>query len=282
MWSVNRPHRSALDAFSVSISRVRNPDLRTRLSASSASIVNSANLYSQTATAQTLHTFPEQQIVGLVTGDELIKNYTQRFAGKKGPARHIYNEIISLPAGDRCPYCDQRDVSTLDHVLPKAHYPVLSVTPDNLVGSCSECNKKKDDTRPALAVETFLHPYFENISGQRWLMAEVIEIQPCAIVFFATPPLPPVWSIELADRLQRQFTLLELAKLYSSQAGREISDIRAGLSKHFDAGGEIAVRRELTHQWDSRLQNQLNSWKTALYEALKDSDWYCSGGFRSE
>ena len=150
------------------------------------------------------------------------------------------------------------------------HCTLVAVTPDNLVGSCGECNKKKDDFRPAVAADTFLHPYFENISGQRWLMAEVVETQPCAVVFFASPP--QVWPVELGGRLQRQFTLLELAKLYGSQAGREISDIRAGLSSHFDAEGELAVRRELTHQWNSRLQNQLNSWKTALYEALKDSD----------
>jgi len=25
----------------------------------------------------------------------------------------------------------------------------------------------------------------------------------------------------------------------------------------------------------------LNSWESALYQALADSDWYCSGGFNN-
>jgi hypothetical protein len=280
MWSVNRPARTAEEAFSTSISRVRNPGTKLSLQNISPQISTAAAAYSTTAMHRALHTFPAAPNVGAVPGDELVKTYTQRFAGKKGPGRHIYDEIKSLPKGDRCPYCDQRDVSTLDHVLPKAHYPILAVTPDNLVGSCGECNKAKDDYQPATAADTFLHPYFENISAEQWLKAVVIETIPCTVRFFPSPPLH--WEPELRQRLLMQFEVLGLAKLYGSQAAREISDIRVGLHTHFLSGGQFAVQSELAHQWASRRQNQINSWKTALYEALKDSIWFCSGGYQGE
>jgi 5-methylcytosine-specific restriction endonuclease McrA len=280
MWSVNRPARTAAEAFSVSVSRVRNPAARQNLQNISPQIVTAAAIYSTTAIHRTLHMFPAQQNVGVILGNELVKTYTQRFAGKKGPGRYIYDEIKALPKGDRCPYCDQRDVSTLDHVLPKAHYPILAVTPDNLVGSCVECNKAKDDHQPATSVDTFLHPYFEDISQEQWLKASVVEELPCAVRFSAIPPLH--WNADLRQRLIRQFQALDLAKLYGSQAAREMSDIRASLHHHFAAGGQASVRSELIHQWDSRRLNQTNSWRTALYESLKDSVWFCSGGFQHE
>ena len=277
MWSVSRPSRPALETFRKSISRVRNADLKSRLQAIEPNIAQAAASYATSAAALNLHTFPALPTVGEVTRDELVSNYTQRFAGKKGPARFIYDEIKALPSGDRCPYCDQRDVATLDHVLAKAHYPALAVAPDNLVGSCTECNKVKGDAPPASQEEVFLHPYFEDISAQRWLWAQVVETAPCSVRFY--PIAPDGWTPLLFTRLVGQFELLELAKLYGSQAAREVSDIREGLSRHFDTGGMIAVRNELTHQWQSRIHNQLNSWKTALYEALCVSDWFCNGGF---
>jgi hypothetical protein len=123
-----------------------------------------------------------------------------------------------------------------------------------------------------------LHPYFENISAEQWLKATVLETTPCTIRFFPDPPQH--WGQELQQRLLRQFEVLGLAKLYGSQAGREISDIRAGLHRHFVSGGQNDVQSELAHQWNSRRQNQINSWKTALYEALKDSEWFCAGGYQ--
>ena len=278
MWSVSRPVRPASEAFSISVRKVRDADLKSRMQSSLLAIETAANAYVASVTSENLHNFPAEPNVGNVTGDELVTNYTQRFAGKKGPARFIYDEIKALPSGDRCPYCDQRDIATLDHILAKAHYPALAVAPDNLVGSCSECNKVKGDTPPNSLAEVPLHPYFENVSGERWLWAHVNEAAPCSVSFFVV--VPAVWPPILGTRLVRQFQLFGLDALYGSQAAREISDIREGLSRHFAVGGTIAVRSELNHQWQSRIQNQLNSWKTALYEALTISDWFCGGGFQ--
>jgi hypothetical protein len=83
----------------------------------------------------------------------------------------------------------------------------------------------------------------------------------------------------LNARIAYQFGLLGLANLYSSQAARETTDIRQNLQRHFDFGGVTAVRAELEFQWESRRANLINSWQTATYEALAESDWFCDGGF---
>ncbi len=40
-----------------------------------------------------------------------------------------------------------------------------------------------------------------------------------------------------------------------------------------------AVRHELIRQWQSRREHRLNSWQTAMYNAIAHDDWFCGGGF---
>lgn len=132
---------------------------------------------------------------------------------------------------------------------------------------------------PKTARDVVLHPYFDDITGTQWLKASVVHQNPCAITFHVDAPF--TWDAVLTARAEGQFRLFGLATLYSSEAAREIANIKHNLQRHFDAGGESAVRLELTHQWKSRRTNSLNSWQTAMYEAISHDPWFCSGGFCS-
>ena len=277
MWPVERPQIDAGQTFSTCICRIRDADLKNRLSAILQNVEQAAVDHHTKALVNQLYQIQQIQNVGAVTKDEMVANYDFRMAKKGQPGRPIYDEIKLLPTDDRCPYCDQRLISTLDHFLPKGRYPLFAVTPINLIGSCADCNKLKTETAPASGESTFIHPYYDDVSGEQWLFAEVVETAPAALVFSSRSV--EVWSDELNNRVTLQFELLDLARLYGSQAAREITDIRHNLQMHHDAGGEAAVRSELQLQWDSRRANRLNSWQTATYQALSLSDWYCGGGF---
>jgi hypothetical protein len=278
MWAVERPPFDAGETFNICISRVRNLGLRERLRRVRGDIVAAAAEYEQRAQTQSLNMIPaSRSVAGIVTSNEMVNVYEQRMAGKSGPGRAIYDTIKLLPKGDRCPFCDQRNISTLDHILPKALYPSLTVTPHNLVGACMECNKVKLDIAPKTQEEVILHPYFDDITGDRWLTAEVVPQNPCAIVFNIHPP--PGWDNVTEARARRQFALFRLSYLYSSEAARELANIRYNLQMHFRAGGIAAVRHELIRQWKSRRSNRANSWQTAMYEAISHDDWFCNGGF---
>jgi hypothetical protein len=182
-----------------------------------------------------------------------------------------------LPENDTCPFCGHRDVSTLDHVLPKADYPAFAVTPVNLVGSCGDCNKLKLAAVPSCASDTLLHPYFDAASDRQWLSARVVVGPMAAVTFYVLQVAE--FDASLNARIAHQFRVLGLAKLYSSQAAREMAGIRANLMRHRDSGGAAAVRLELRHRFESRQASQINSWQTATYQALSQSDWFCDGGF---
>jgi hypothetical protein len=278
MWTVERPLFDAGETFKICISRIRDVELHKRLVSVHATIAAASSDYEQKANACSLNLIATSESVdGVITKAEMVKIYDQRMAGKGGPGRPIYDQIKLLPKGDRCPFCDQRNVSTLDHILPKTLYPSLAVTPLNLVGACMECNKIKLSKAPKNADEVILHPYFDDITAVRWLAAQVVRQSPCAIVFDIARP--ESWDDTTYVRARSQFTLLELPSLYSSEAARELANIRHNLQTHFEAGGATAVQHELVRQWRSRRTNRLNSWQTAMYEAIAQDSWFVGGGF---
>jgi hypothetical protein len=171
----------------------------------------------------TLHTLPNSDGVGgCVTTLEMVRLYDWRFARKGSPGRAIYDAIFS--AANRCPLCGHGTVSTLDHHLPKTQYPALAVTPLNLVPACSDCNKNKINFVPVSSADETLHPYFDDVEDDTWLVAKVIEVAPAALRFRVQAPA--YWSAILAERVRRHFRMLNLSHLYGAQSATEISNIR--------------------------------------------------------
>ena len=277
MWRVEKPEMDVGETFTTCISRVRDSVTKRRLTAILPDIEAAAADYVDKAENGGLHLIPQQKVIGAVPGNEMIKIYDGRMAKKGQPGRPIYDQIKLLPENDRCPFCDHRNISTVDHILPKTRYPIFAVTPVNLVGCCADCNKVKRDVIPTSAFDIVLHPYFDEVTDQQWLVANVVERTPVALTFHVAEV--DEWDDVLNARVVHQFELLRLANLYSSQAARETTDIRQNLQRHFDSSGSDTVRVELKYQWESRQGNRINSWQTATYEALAESDWFCGGGF---
>lgn len=277
MLKLDHPAHSAEDAFAACISRVRTPALRARLVSATQSIVDASHAYEIAAKAQTLDQIVREPLVdGIVTTAEMEAVYTDRMAKQNTPGRPIYDDIFAAAKG-RCPLCAHRAVTTLDHHLPKAHYPALAVAPLNLVPSCSDCNKAKLARVPHSPEDVSFHPYFDDVDGERWLFAEVLEVAPASIRFRVEPPA--VWGALLAERVRRHFRGLNLSALYGSEAAEELLNIRHLLATIHATGEADEVRSYLEEHAESCLAGRLNGWRGATYEAWAESDWFCDGGF---
>jgi hypothetical protein len=193
------------------------------------------------------------------------------------PGRPIYEKIFNAPMHLRCPLCNVGTVKTLDHHLPKAKYPSLAVTPNNLVPSCTWCQGEKKTDSPATVGEQTIHPYYDDFESEVWLHAEVVQSAPAAFRYFVKPPVAWVGIIE--QRLNFHLVTFNLLFLYSTNAGSELSGIRARLDRLLKAGGSQAVRGHLMEEAESREDEFKNSWKAAMYRAAASSDWFCNGGF---
>ena len=279
MWKVKRPTNQAGPTFMTCISRVKNADLKRRLEQIEPNIIQAETEYIYAAETSSLNTVaPTDTVADVVTNDEMVKVYDNRMVKANSPGRIIYDELINAASHSRCPFCGHLPVSTLDHVLPKRLYSTLTVTPVNLVPSCGDCNKAKSSATPASSEEVFLHPYFDDIETDRWLYAAVKEQKPASLYFYVSAP--GGWNNTLRERVQNHFDTLNIDRLYRSQSAEELINIRHQLGMIFDAGGEAAVRNHLQDAAETRITAHLNSWRSATYEALALSNWFCNEGFR--
>lgn len=272
------PSQDPGQVYQTCISKVRSKALKKSLESIKPTIVQEANAYIVKASAGQLYTLsPHATVGGIVDTDDMIKVYTGRMAKKGAPGREIYDKILLAPAHGTCPFCGHRKVSTVDHYLPKAEFPVFVVTPANLVPSCTDCNKAKGDQVPSTEDEQIIHPYFDDVDTETWLVAKVIEETPPGIKFLVNSPTN--WPRSRAHRVQHQFDLFGLAQLYSSNAAEELENIKHTMTGLLNSVGANGVREHLMMLADSRKSARTNSWQAALYTALAENDWYCTGGF---
>jgi hypothetical protein len=279
MWTVRLPQLDPGQTFETCIGGMRDAELQQRLQSATPLITQASVDYEVAANSNLFHTIPPGNEVGSVSAKEMSKLYDSRMVPTRSPGRVAYDLLLSAPRHGICPLCGVRTVSTLDHYLPKARYPAYAVNPLNLVAACQDCNKAKLNKIPATSSEETLHPYFDNIDNERWLMAEVVNTAPAVLRFFVQGPT--TWSPILASRVQYQFEMLRHSKSYPLHAASELASIRTGLMKLLAAGGQVAVSKQLTERAQSCKADRLNSWRTATYEALAASDWFCSGGLQA-
>lgn len=290
MMPLPRPAVSTREAYLACISRVRDATAKEAYEGATEAIETAALTFEQHATTRKLHLLkpsdfqPEKEGLGVslkITSEDLtVKLYERRMVPIGSPGRWVYDQIRLAAPNDVCPLCGIRKVSTLDHYLPRAQFAALSVTPLNLVPACFDCNRYKHDGAPQREEEQTLSPYFEDVSGVQWLRGEVEEGKPATVLFSVGEP--PEWPRTLIERVKYHFQVFKLGELYSHHATSDISSIRRLLRQLAKMQGADGVRNYLNSCAASAREQNLNSWKGAMYEALATNEWYCSGGFDAQ
>jgi hypothetical protein len=77
--------------------------------------------------------------------------------------------------------------------------------------------------------EVALHPYYDDLGDDVWLVARVVERRPTALRFGVE--VPAAWSPVMAARVLHHFRSLGLAALYASEAAEELINIRHSSSR---------------------------------------------------
>lgn len=273
------------EVYQTCVNSITDENLRNRLNLLTNYIGVAAADYQQRAAAKQFYTIPQNNCgnddiaLGSVTKTELKNVYSTHMVGQKKPARAIYDLLKSKAPLGRCPFCGIGHVSTLDHYLPKAKYPQLSVVPLNLVPSCKDCNTEKSTAVASTAEAQSLHPYFDhqNFISEQWLFAEIICPAPVTIRFFVQAP--EHWDEISKARVQAHFRGFKLDSRYSVEAGYQVSCLREMLSQ-YERLSPDEIRQMLAIKADGYAKLHRNSWETAMYQVLSASDWYCEGGFR--
>lgn len=278
MLKVPKPTLLSADVYDDCIGVFQDAAIHARLDACKPLIAAAEAEFEAKITRGEIYTIAHERVVnGNVTKDELKKVYSDQMVKSK-TGRVYYDTLIKAAKGDLCPLCAQRDVTTLDHYLPKAKYPRLSVVPVNLVPACKDCNTGKLTSYPRTPEEETIHPYYDDIESDQWLEARINRTTPLSITFYVTHV--PGWPSLLFERTKNHFISYKLDMLYATQAGRELTARKLLYTTTYHSGaGNAGIKKLLHDESVSRGQININSWQSALYRCLANDDWFCDGGF---
>jgi len=253
---------------------IRDSDLSDRLTRACGEVTGAEEAYLLKGRLGTIYQTIATTHAGEVHVTEMSKIYDGSLAKRGTAPRRRYYDLIKASAPYRiCPFCSHMTVSTLDHYLPKAKHPQLALTPANLIPSCSDCNKWKSTRQGETATDEILHPYFDVVDDDTWLFGNIVPGNPPGMTFYAKPP--DGWPNTTKLRVMSHFNALRLGELFSSQAGRLISNIRSRMAELFREDGPSGVREHLKAEARSYRKNGNNIWEVAAFEALSRSDYFC-------
>lgn len=278
MKRLNLPHIQASDTVRACAAGITIADRAQALVDALPTIQQSEAEYLELGpTGQLYRIAPSDSVTPAINAKLMGVIYKSHFARQGSPSRPLYDQIKMAPEFGACPLCGQRIVATIDHYLPQTGFPTLNLIPVNLIPACSDCNKRKLASVPTSAESQMLHPYFDDLGDERWLVADIQPSAPPTVSFTIRPARE--WDAVLTARVRNHFQVMGLGELYVAQAASELADISYALEEIGAAGGAEGIHTHLNGQFRSRLARDPNSWKTALYEGLRDSDWFCAEGY---
>lgn len=253
------------------VERIRDTNLQNNVYKNITSFISRAENYKELAGEGKLFEI-DAELKDNFTYEDMIFLYGKL---RDSPHARVYYDYLLCTSID-CPYCGVQLSASLDHYLPKKHYPMYSIDPINLVPCCSDCNSKKSEHKQTEGEETF-HPYFDKLSKKQFLYAKAIEIENnIGFLFYLQKPDDLTDSEFL--KISNHFETLNLQSLYSVLASKEIHTQIYELKKLYQLGGEVEVAKCLEDNYFTNLHVGVNSWKTSLYEGLRRDEWFCSSG----
>ncbi|WP_186134481.1 HNH endonuclease [Burkholderia gladioli] len=227
------------------------------------------------------HGHREDLIAGDLSKGVMMDLYDEGVVKSSGRPRDIYDKLLVAAQG-RCPYCAEIGTArTLDHYLPKARFPALSVHPSNLIPACRDCNTDAGAGFPTSLHFQPIHPYLDKdcFFLERWVRAEVVRCDPVVVTFSASPPVH--WSAVDQQRATQHFMDCQLSDRFSNQVAGELAPLiqqrKSSLSVFSSAQFETHLR--VIAENDNLL---LNGWKRTMYLALCESNWFCSADFNGD
>lgn len=277
MFSLHAPSTSAKSTYRRCAADTTNLDLRHRLEQSTDRVMVAADAYVEASSSKTWYNLP-QSIQSLPASDEELSSlYSGKMSAIGRAGRTVYDAIFNSAPNGICPLCGQGKVFNLDHYLPRSRYAHFAVLPQNLVPSCRDCNFAKREWCPSKPEEQTFHPYFDRVQSDRWLFCDVTIQGGVSLTYYVDPPND--WPQVMADRARTHFKVFKLSSAFATYAANELSTLRARLALLFLRGGAAMVADDLALDATSSRHVSLNSWKTAAYETLAQSQEFCGGGF---
>lgn len=207
--------------------------------------------------------------------DDASWAYENHLRATSGGGRLFYESLRGV--GQPCGSCRVRTARVVDHYLPRAVYPAYAIQPSNLVPICSDCNDRKLDDVPSPARVHFLHPYFDHLGDDGWLIARVTD----------GPGRPVTFSVDLgylADpglerRAVAHMAFFGLSTAFAKHAGDFLVNHVYILDRLLRKHGPSKVSDHLFELSDSSRAAGAHPWIAASLAAWATDERFCEGAW---
>ena len=220
------------------------------------------------------HAYKEQLVIDNVSKDDFVKLYTEHMVKGETLPRNIYN-TIRASSNNICPLCGISFVTTIDHYLPKARYPIFSIYTNNLVPACDTCNKGKGSSTYTSKESQPLHPYFSapHFYETDWIKANILKTSPLSFDFYVDPPNH--WDENDKGRVINHFSGFNLAAKYSVNASQLLTLIKGIIQKILDSGGDYNTVKDTLISYAE--DQKPNSTLKIILCAMANDNEICTG-----
>ncbi|MDW4406633.1 hypothetical protein QI107_10890 [Staphylococcus saprophyticus] len=279
MIKIEKPDISVKNLLNDCIYNMKNENEKFLINHSIDEIENICKKYDEYAIDNDLHKFDMR--IDEETEKIIEKLYKNKLVNSKEKARLYYDKIINYKKSEKvsspikfndevkiCPICYTSEVDNLDHYLPKAKYPILSLNPINLIPICSKCNRNKIDYMPKSKYDNLIHLYFDNLENLNWLSMKITNIYPLSFTYYVDKLAfeDPI----LYKRTMRTFEVFGIGKTYEILATTEINDQIYNIIDFAKCSNKNEFQEYLLSFIKSYTNK--NIWKFAMYTELSKSD----------
>lgn len=209
------------------------------------------------------------------------KMYSERFS--KRQYENLYKFYQEIRGGEKyCPYCNMpsRMVRQIDHYLPKAKFPSLSIVAKNLVPICKDCNEIKGEYYSLNMENQLIHPYYDTEMVDSFEYIECTIIESDNIGFKFNIKKLDHWSDVFYKRIIFHFEKLEINKIYLSDFIAEFDVYIEELKKSYiDLGGRDIIKKLIKFRSESYYEKKIMPWRYAGLKALLESEWFFNNFF---
>lgn len=200
------------------------------------------------------------------------------------PMTTLRGDLLKRISVARCPFCGISESATLDHYLPKEHYPEFSIFPQNLVPSCAVCNTRKRDRilDAGTNVRMFLHPCYDLIPDMPFLTVRV-RMEADALILSYCLSRPDGMAPRTFQHLETHFNALDLADRYRRMGLEHLGGLYPALRRAYGPGREAPRVVEWLIEGAENCEEVSgpNYWLAKLYRALAGNYDFCDGGFEA-
>lgn len=208
--------------------------------------------------------------------DYMKKIYSNRFSNNQ--YINPYENYKKIRFAEKCcPYCNfyTRQVRQLDHYLPKAAFPSLSITANNLVPICKECNEIKDNYYSFNKSKQLIHPYYDVQVNDifDFLKCSVIEDVNIGFKFYIRKLSD--WDDIFYNKLKFHFEKLNIDDLYLSDFEAEFDVVFEELKMLYEEiNDQQIIRENLQRKTEAYFNTKKMPWRYAGFKSLLNCNWF--------